>query len=111
MTKEEINAAIQSAEHGANSILAIAKRNINNQTANLVRKVFNNRRQIAVIPKGACLTTIPREMPKYKDVDAHKLILVAADGTQTEADKLAFADCLNYYDQVLGAAEDLAKSL
>lgn len=111
MTKEEIKAAILSAENGANRILVIAKRNINNQTANLVRKVFNNRCQIAVFPDGAHLTTLPVELPKHKDVDAHKLVLVAADGTQTEADELAFADCLEYYDQVLGAAEDLAKNL
>jgi len=111
MTKEEIKAAIQSAQNGAHRILAIAKRNVNNQTVNLVRKVFNNRFQVASVPEGAYLTTLPVEMPKHKDVNAHKLVLVTADGTQTEADELAFADCLDYYDQVLGAAEDKAATL
>lgn len=111
MTKEEIKAAIQSAENGANRILAIAKRNVNNQTANLVRKIFNNHFQVLSSPKGAYLTTVPCELPKHKDVDAHKLVFVAADGTQTEADELAFSDCMCNYEMALRAAGDMAKNL
>ena len=111
MTKEEIKAVIQSAENGANRILAIAKHNLNNQTANLVRKVFKNHYQVPSYPEGAYLTTVPVENAKHKDVETHKLVFVATDGTQTEADELAFADCHNYYELALGDADDKADAM
>jgi len=117
MTSKEISAAIDSAANGASKILAIAKHNINNQTANLVRKVFGNRFSHENIEE-ACLTTADGKLflpgsylttqafspDKNKSLTFHKLVLVSDDGqTVIDGDDFASLDfahqCYTYVSQ------------
>jgi len=112
MTPEEITAAIQPAENGVNKILEIAKRNINNQTALLVRKVFGNRYPDPTAA-GRTLTTQSFSPAKQRDLVFHKLVVIGPEGGVAIDANEAFnaQTALGCYTKVLNDAQTRLETL
>ena len=112
MTIDEITAAIQPAENGVNKILEIAKRNINNQTALLVRKVFGNRYPDPTA-MGRTLTTQSFSPAKQRDLVFHRLVVIGPDGgTAIDANEAFDAQtALGCYSKVLNDARAKRETL
>ncbi len=112
MTIDEITAVIQSAENGVNKNLEIAKRNINNQTALLVRRVFGNRYHDPT-DAGRTLTTQSFSPAKQRDLVFHKLVVISPDGgAATDANEAFDAQsALGCYAKVLSDAHAKREAL
>lgn len=110
MKTEEIQAVLDTATRGKDKNLNIAKHNLNNMSALLIRKLFNN---VYKLPdaKGASLTTRPFTPPKQKDQVFHRLTYVKPDGTETDADTaLSFDRSLSCFTDISNAAAYMAET-